>query len=1081
MESSGQRIVDSPRARWTVPASPAVAVARRTAVAGAVGALAVSILGLAGWVFEVGAFKSFVSQQAVMKPNSAVCLLLLSLGLRGLAHPQPGPRVRAAVGVCAATAAVIAGTTLLEYGLGRDLGVDQLLFLDRGGAPVVVPPGRMALNTATGIALESLAQLVLLASRRRASGIAQIVSFVVALVGLLRLYGFVNEVSELERFGQYTGMALPTAIALTLLGIGSFLARPGGGPARLVTQDSTTAVLGQRMLVVTLMVPPALGWLGLRGHDLGWYGTRLGFTLLVTGNIVVTGTLVFLALATADRLEQGRSRAERAVRAYAQLRTVMDHTPAIVFLRDLRGRCLAANSQFERVFGSGAGPTAGITGSGSLPGPVGHRDQLTSASRRPIQFESTWTSEEGTARRFLTSLFPVADESGETYAVGGVSTDITERAEAQREQERLQQRFRALLEAAPDAVVIVDRSGSIVLVNAQTETMFGYTREELLGRTVELLVPEHRHRAHVAHRTAFVDSPVASPLCGGPRLHGRRKNGEEFPVETALNPLRTDEGVVVIASIRDVTARRRAESQLIELAAMVESCEDAMVSVASDRTFTFWNAAAQRIFGYRPDEAIGRSADILLPAGREDETARLLLRLRDGDRIDHFESVRRTKDGRLIDVELTVWPTVDHTGTVVGTSASIRDISDRKRQEARRRQQYERQRTIASTLQRGLMTLPPQLPAIPTSVRYLPSLQGAGMGGDWFDLIPLAAGRVGILVGDVMGRGLEAAAVMGQLRPAAHALAKARLSPQEVMQALDTVVQDLADQIVTCCYLVIDLVRNEITLCSAGHLPLLLVTPDTQVRQVQAPISVPLGVGGVPHRQTTVEVPAGSALVLYTDGLVESHHHDLETGLKTLETELQAGFADNRTTEDIADHLVSTFIPDPAAHDDDVTLLITRLPAATATVELPLDARAAAIGRDFLSSTWRTWQWDHPDETARLLVSELVTNAVQHGRSPVSLHIHRSAWELTVEVTDAGVLPPRLRAPADDDESGRGLLLVDALADHWGTRSETHGKTIWFTLRLPVPPSAAKAASAGPRTESPVDEERARARHHPER
>jgi serine phosphatase RsbU (regulator of sigma subunit) len=187
------------------------------------------------------------------------------------------------------------------------------------------------------------------------------------------------------------------------------------------------------------------------------------------------------------------------------------------------------------------------------------------------------------------------------------------------------------------------------------------------------------------------------------------------------------------------------------------------------------------------------------------------------------------KDGRLVDVDVTVWPTRDLDGTITGASAIVRDISDLKRAKRKLTQLYEQQRHVALTLQTALMGTPPRIPEIETAHRYLPATGGAGVGGDLFDLIPLGAGRARVFVGDVMGRGPEAAAVAGQVRSAARSLAKTQLPPQ-LMQALDAFAADLPQQLITCCYLVIDPGPAAgpglpLTICSAGHPPALLVPP----------------------------------------------------------------------------------------------------------------------------------------------------------------------------------------------------------------------------------------------------------------
>ncbi|WP_159050034.1 PAS domain S-box protein [Streptomyces sp. MMG1533] len=616
-----------------------------------------------------------------------------------------------------------------------------------------------------------------------------------------------------------------------------------------------------------------------------------------------------------------------------------------------------------------------------------------------------------------------------------------------------EERFRGLLEAAPDAMVIVDDTGTIKLVNAQTEALFGYRREELLGRPVELLMPHRFHAQHTAHREGYAANRQVRPMGAGFDLHGLRKDGTEFPVEISLSPLETTDGLLVSAAVRDVSDRKAAEARINELAALVESSQDAILAKSLDGYITYWNAAAQSLYGYTAEEAIGRHVSLLAPSGLENEISVLLERLRQGEKVDHFETLRLTKSGALLDVDVTLWPTRDTGGTVVGACAIVRDISDRKRAEAELTVLYEQQRHIALTLQRSLMGTPPAIPGLATASRYRPATQGAGVGGDWFDLIPLGAGRVGVLIGDVMGRGLEAAAVMGQLRSAAHALAKTGMQPRQLMQALDTCVADLdvPDQLVTCCYLVIAPDTGTVTVCSAGHLPVLVPVPGAGVRPLPAPVNAPLGVGDILYEQSCTEIPPGAALVLYTDGLVETPGSDIDVRVGELTAVLDEFFIDAPSLEAAAEHVLASLLPDADSHDDDVTLLLAQLPAAplaTLGTDLPALPSSVHEGRAFLSKALTSWECAAPVEDALLLLSETLTNAVQHAEGPIGLHLCRTATDLTIEVSDHSPHLPQPRLAAEHDESGRGLLLVRSLADSWGVRPTDEGKTTWFTLKL---------------------------------
>ncbi len=515
-----------------------------------------------------------------------------------------------------------------------------------------------------------------------------------------------------------------------------------------------------------------------------------------------------------------------------------------------------------------------------------------------------------------------------------------------------EQRFRALLESAPDAMVIVDGAGTIKLVNAQTEALFGYPREELLGCPVEILVPG--------------------------RLRGDHPS----------------DGLLVSAAVRDVSDRKAADERISELALIVESSQDAILTKTLDGVITFWNAAAARMYGYTAKEAIGRHVSILAPPGHEDEIDALLARIGRGERIDHYETLRLTSTGSLLDVDTLLCPVRARDGAITGACAIARDITGLKRAQQEITRLYEQQRHIALTLQRALMGSPPEVPGVQTASRYLPATRGAGVGGDWFDLIPLGAGRVGVLIGDVMGRGLEAATVMGQLRSAANALARTGMPPRQLMHALDAVARDLPGQLITCCYLVINANQGELTAASAGHLPVLLVQPDATIGQLPVPVSVPLGVGGIPHQETTVPVPPCSTLVLYTDGLVETRTSDLGTQIKALETALRTIFATTSSLEEAADRVLAALLPGSGEPADDVTLLLARTPAAplaSAQTMLRPEPRQVAAGRRFARQTLTAWQQTGLADTVCLLVSEILTNAVHHARQMIGLHLHYTA------------------------------------------------------------------------------------------
>ncbi|MGW7488913.1 SpoIIE family protein phosphatase [Streptomyces sp. NPDC054786] len=384
---------------------------------------------------------------------------------------------------------------------------------------------------------------------------------------------------------------------------------------------------------------------------------------------------------------------------------------------------------------------------------------------------------------------------------------------------------------------------------------------------------------------------------------------------------------------------------------------------------------------------------------------------------------------------------------------------------------FTREHTMVLALQHSL--LPQRFPeqnAVEVAHRYMPA--ESGVGGDWFDVIPLSGTRVALVVGDVVGHGLHAAATMGRLRTAARNFAELDLGPDEVLTHLDNLVARLdrdegtedpsADSTgiigATCLYAIYDPTTQQCVMARSGHPPPALVRPDGTVTFPDLPAGPPLGLGGLPFETAEFPLPEGSQLVLYTDGLIGGRHRDFDTALDQLRRALAHP---TRPPEDTCEAVVRAVVPQHPA--DDIALLVARTHALDshriATWELPADpARVSGI-RAAVTRQLGEWGLHEVVFATELLLSELVTNAIRYGTAPIQVRLLHDRT-LICEVSDASSTAPHLRHAATTDEGGRGLFLVAQLTQAWGTRYTADGKVIWAECALEAPTGRSDAAEA---------------------
>ncbi|MBY8841355.1 SpoIIE family protein phosphatase [Streptomyces sp. SP2-10] len=370
---------------------------------------------------------------------------------------------------------------------------------------------------------------------------------------------------------------------------------------------------------------------------------------------------------------------------------------------------------------------------------------------------------------------------------------------------------------------------------------------------------------------------------------------------------------------------------------------------------------------------------------------------------------------------------------------------------------YSREHEMAVTLQRNLLPLGlPEQDVLEIASRYLPAQ--SGVGGDWFDVIPLPGFRVALVVGDIVGHGMQAAATMGRLRTAVLNFSSLDLTPDELLGHLDEMVTRLDTQAATadddrvpltgatCLYVIYDPVCGHCTLSRAGHLAPAVVDPEGRVVFPDLPLAPPLGVGGHPFEAGELDLPEGSRLVLFTDGLIESRGRDIDEGIELLSSTIAQA---DRTPEETCRALVETLLPEHPS--DDVALLVARTrllaPSCVATWDVPFDVTAVSRVRGEVSRRLAGWGLEEVSFATELILSELLTNALRYGTPPVRVRLLLGRT-LVCEVSDGSNTSPRLRQAATTDEGGRGLFLVSQFADLWGTRYVARGKVIWAEQSL---------------------------------
>ena len=667
--------------------------------------LIIGLLALIGWVLDIPVLAGLFSQ-ANMKANTALGLILCGTSLWLLNEKKSTRQIHLIAKTCALVTVLIAALTLGEYFSGGDFGIDQLLARDTTSSSGTSFPGRMSPITALNLLFVGSA--LLLIDNRWGSSLSEFLTIVVFIIAGAVVVGYIYGVSPLYQIGIYSSIALQTALALLLLGLGILCARPEHGITNILSRDDSAGVLARRLLPAAIGIPIALGWLFISGQRAGYYESAFGLAIFAISNVVIFAILIWRNSRVLVQMDEERGKAEKALSLSEQrAQALIENSWDAIALFGTDGTILYGSPSTPQILGytldefigrnafeiihaeDQAMVTERLTLSLQRPG------EHISVRARVLHKNGEW--------RWMEGVFTNLIHEPSVGAIVNNYHDFTERKKAEEISEGNQERFRRIVEVAPSAIIAVDRDGKIDLVNAKAQELFGYQEEELLGYPVEMLVPDRFRNVHTKYRQSFLAQPTSRSMGAGRDLFGVHKNGHKIPIEIGLTPYESSQGSFTLALIVDISERKQTEEEIRKLNAALEqrvvertaalsqanSLLQMMLDHMPDQIY-FKDAQSRFIRNSRsqakalglsdPAEAVGKSDFDFFPHAQESFEKEQEI-IQSGKPLLDQEEFVIWPDGSATWVSTTKVPLHDQNGQIIGTFGISRDITGRKHSE----------------------------------------------------------------------------------------------------------------------------------------------------------------------------------------------------------------------------------------------------------------------------------------------------------------------------------------------------------------------------------------------------------------